>query len=276
MKTQLVLLGSGTPNADPEHSGPAVAVVVGEAVYLVDAGPGIVRPAAAAAGRNLPALSPDRLGCVFLTHLHSDHTAGFPDLLLSPWVLGRERPLEVHGPRGSCAMVDHIVNAYQADIQERLQGRQPATANGWQAEVCEIAPGRVYEDSFVRVDAVAVSHGHLPSFGYKFTSDDRTVVISGDTAPTPALTEAARGCDLLLHEVYSGRGFTEHDPEWQEYHAAVHTSAFELGEIAREARPTLLVLYHQLYWGSSDEELLDEVRSRYDGEVKSGVDLEVY
>ncbi len=276
MNTKLVLLGSGTPNADPEHSGPAVAVVVGEAVYLVDAGPGIVRQAAAAADRGTPALSPKHLARVFLTHLHSDHTAGFPDLLLSPWVLGRERPLEVYGPRGSRAMVDHIVNAYQADIQERLQGRQPATDNGWRAEVFEVAAGRVYEDSRVRVDAIGVSHGHLPSFGFKFTSDDRTVVISGDTAPTPALTETARGCDLLLHEVYSRRGFAEQEPEWQEYHAAVHTSASQLGELAREARPKLLVLYHQLYWGASDDELLDEVRSRYDGEVKSGTDLEVY
>ena len=123
--THLVLLGTGTPNADPDRSGPAVAVVVNGTAYLVDAGPGVVRRAAAAARRGISALAAPRLDRVFLTHLHSDHTVGLPDLLLTPWVLERERPLEVFGPRGTAEMTRHLVAAYDADIRRRIDGLQP-------------------------------------------------------------------------------------------------------------------------------------------------------
>ena len=83
-QTRVVLLGTGTPNADPDRSGPALAVVVNEQAYLVDCGPGIVRRAAAAHRAGIKALAVDKLTRVFITHLHSDHTLGFPDLILTP------------------------------------------------------------------------------------------------------------------------------------------------------------------------------------------------
>src|SRR5262252_9702621 len=98
--TQVVLLGTGTPNADPDRSGPSVAIVVNETPYLVDCGPGIVRRTAAAFQKNVKGLAIEKLNRVFVTHLHSDHTTGLPDLLLTPWVLGRKDPLEVFGPKG--------------------------------------------------------------------------------------------------------------------------------------------------------------------------------
>ncbi|MGH9258410.1 MAG: MBL fold metallo-hydrolase, partial [Acidimicrobiales bacterium] len=98
--TRAVLLGSGTPNADPDRSGPAVAIVVNGTAYLVDAGPGVVRRASAAERRGTPELAVKNLRIVFVTHLHSDHTAGLPDLIFTPWVLGRSPPLEVYGPAG--------------------------------------------------------------------------------------------------------------------------------------------------------------------------------
>src|SRR5512133_3189222 len=91
-KTEVVVLGTGTPNADPERSGPSVAVVVNNHAYLVDCGPGVVRRAAAGEKNGFKALKPTELKIVFITHLHSDHTLGYPDLIFSPWVLGRKEP----------------------------------------------------------------------------------------------------------------------------------------------------------------------------------------
>jgi ribonuclease BN (tRNA processing enzyme) len=278
--TQVVLLGTGTPNADHERSGPSVAIVVHGAPYLVDFGPGVVRQAAAAHQAGIKGLAVERLNRAFLTHLHSDHTAGYPDLLLTPWVLERTEPLQVCGPVGLENMTGHIVAAYQQDIRERLEGLEPANHTGHQAIAHEIArdlaPGVVYRDANVRVEAFPVRHGSWPAFGFKFITPDRTVVVSGDTAPTETIVEHSRGCDVLIHEVYSVAGFRTLPPAWQRYHAQVHTSSHELAQIAAQARPGLLVLYHQLFWGISEKELLYEIQKQYDGPVVSGRDLDVY
>src|SRR3954468_21775802 len=118
--TRVVLLGTGTPNADPDRFGPAVAIVGNGPVYLVDAGPGVVRRAAAAEREGVPALAPKNLRMVFITHLHSDHTLGLPDLMLSPWTLERTSALEVYGPKGIGDMTSHLLKAYAEDIELRL------------------------------------------------------------------------------------------------------------------------------------------------------------
>src|SRR3989442_9544038 len=97
-KTKIVLLGTGTPAPDPERSGPATAIVVNDAAYLVDLGPGVVRRAAAAYQKGIAALAVDKLLTVFITHLHSDHTVGYPDLIVTTWVQGRGAPIKVYGP----------------------------------------------------------------------------------------------------------------------------------------------------------------------------------
>jgi ribonuclease BN (tRNA processing enzyme) len=275
--THVVLLGTGTPNADPARAGPAVAVVVGGTSYLVDAGPGIVRRAAAAAARGVAALEPPRLDRVFLTHLHSDHTVGLPDLILTPWVLERERPLEVYGPTGTESMLVHLLAAYEADIRRRIDGRQPQNASGWRAVPHVVSPGIVYVDSNVAVTAIPVPHEDWPeAFAYRFQTADRVIVISGDTRPSEAIVAACQGCDVLVHEVYSDAGFARREPEWQRYHAHAHTSAAALAALATKARPRLLVLYHQLLWGTTPDELVAEIRRGYDGAVAFGNDLDVF
>jgi ribonuclease BN (tRNA processing enzyme) len=274
--TQLVLLGTGTPNADPERFGSSLAVVVNDTPYLVDAGPGVVRRAAAAQQRGVAGLGVSRLNRVFLTHLHSDHTVGLPDLLLTPWVLEREQPLDVYGPAGTQRMVDHLLAAYEPDIHERLTGLEPANTTGCAAAVTEITVGVCYRDDTVSVEAFPVQHGSWPAYGYKFTTPDRVIVISGDTCPVESLIAQAAGCDILVHEVYSVAGFRKRPPEWQRYHASVHTSAHQLAAIARRTQPGLLVLVHQLFWGTSPDDLVAEVRSGYDGAVVCGNDLDVF
>lgn len=276
-RTLVVMLGSGTPQTLPERSGPAVAVVAGGRAYLVDCGPGVVRRAAAARALGIEPLSNKGLDRLFVTHLHSDHTAGYPDLILSPWVLGRDTPLEVFGPPGIRRMTGKILEAYSEDITVRLRGNQPANEPGIQVNAHEVKPGPVYEDEHVKVTAFEVTHGAWKhAYGYRFETADRSVVISGDTVAVDSIVEACNGCDVLVHEVYSKKGFDTREPEWQAYHKVSHTSGIELGEIASRARPKLLVLTHVLLWGATEEDLLSEVRQGFDGEVVLSKDLEVY
>jgi ribonuclease BN (tRNA processing enzyme) len=277
--TRLVLLGPGTPNPDPDRSGPAVAIVAGGRAYLVDCGAGVVRRAAAAARQGMPALAADQLGIVFITHLHSDHTLGLPDLILTPWVLERRTPLEVYGPPGVSAMTKHILEAYAEDIHIRSSGLEPDKHDGWKVHAHEIRAGEIYRDSNVTVTAFEVPHANWPrghSFGYRFQAKDRAIVVSGDTRPSDAVVKACNGCDVLVHEVSSAEKFAGRSKEWQAYHKDAHTSTTELAALATRARPKLLVLYHQLFWGATDDDLVREVRVGYSGPVVSGHDLDVF
>ena len=275
----VVLLGTGTPNPEPAASGPATAVVVDGRAYLVDAGPGLVRRAAEAAERyGVDGLTAARLDIAFLTHLHSDHTVGLPDLIHTPWVAEREAPLKLFGPDGTAAMAMHLTAAWEADFENRLSGSQPATPDGWRVEAVDIYPGVIYEDDRVRVTAFAVPHTGWPeAYGYRFDGAGRTVVISGDTAPAEVIVEMCDACDVLVHEVYSATTFRDRPPEWQTYHAQAHTSTVELADLATRARPGILVLHHQLGWGATPEEMVAEIRAAgYDGPLAYGRDLDVY
>lgn len=280
-KTQLVILGTGTPIIDPDRSGPSVAVVVNGSAYLVDFGPGVVRRAAAAArDKNITALAPKNLKVVFATHLHSDHTAGLSDLYLTPAVEGRPGALELYGPPGIANMARHIQAAYVKDIDIRVHGLEHGNANAYHINAHEIHPGIVYKDANVTVRAFAVAHGTWDfSYGYRFDTADRSIVISGDTAGTEAIARACNGCDLLLHEVYSTAWFQARTPARQKYHSTFHTSTTALAEIANAAKARKLVLYHQLFRPADnvDGVLIDELRKAgYTGPVASAHDLDVF
>lgn len=276
--TQVVILGTGTPNIDPQRFGACIAIIVNGNPYLVDFGPGAIQQASAAYDVGIRALAIHNLTIAFLTHLHSDHTAGFADLILTPWILGRDQPLRVLGPPGIIAMSNHILSAYRRGIQMRIQGMEKANPVGYKVFAEEIEPGPVYEDNRVKVKAFPVKHGAFEyAFGYRFETPSRIVVISGDTTPTEALIENAVGCDILIHEVYSMAWFKSHSLEGQEYHASSHTSTVELADIANRTRPKLLVLYHQLILPEeSEDDLLEEVRRHYKGKVAYGRELDVF
>ena len=279
-ETRLVLLGTGTPNAEPDRSGPSLAIIIQDKSYIVDFGPGIVRQANKLYTQDNDAfisLKPSNLEVAFLTHLHSDHTTGYPDLIFTPWVLERDTPLKVFGPKGIKSMTENILEAYGSDIRYRIDGSEPANETGWNVEVDEIDEGIVYKDDLVEVVAFKVSHGSWENaFGYKFTTADKTIIISGDTAPSDKLIEMAKGSDILVHEVYSQSGFDRRSEVWKNYHSKHHTSTNELAEIANIAKPKLLLLTHILFWGSSEEEIIDEIGSSYSGKVIVGEDLSVY
>lgn len=276
--TRLVVLGSGGPPPDPDRSGPAAAVLTGGRAYLVDFGPGVVRRAVEAYRAGAAELDPRRLTLAFVTHLHSDHTAGYPDLILTPPAVGRSEPLQVYGPPGIAAMTRHLLSAYEQDLRERARGRSEGELAGYRVEAHEIDPGTVYRDDAVVVTAFRTEHGNWEhAYGYRFDTDDRSIVISGDTAPSEAVVEACNGCDVLLHEVYCRADFERAPARGRRYFTTHHTSSIELAELARRARPKLLVLHHLLLARCSEETLLGELRENaYTGEVVVGRDLGMY
>jgi ribonuclease BN (tRNA processing enzyme) len=285
-RTQVVLLGTGNPPADPDRSGPATAVVVNGTPYLVDFGAGVVRRAkAAAVDRGIPALEPVKLRVAFVTHLHSDHTVGYPDLILTPWVIGRRVPLEVYGPSGIREMTDHVLEAYRADFETRSKDRGLYTVGaypeGRQVKASEVRPGIVYKDANVTVTAFATKHA-MESYGYRFDTADRRIVITGDTNPTQATIDACQGCDVLVHEVLTSEWLAKR-PDFKDYASRFHTTTAQLTELATRARPRLLVLYHA---SLSLRPAVDSERSTpaavlaemsgYAGQVVVGRDLDVY
>lgn len=290
--TQVVLLGTGNPQPDPDRSGPATAIVVNGSAYIVDFGPGVVRRAAAATRKGVPALQPTSLKTVFVTHLHSDHTAGYPDLILTPWVMGRREPLEVFGPRGIKEMTEHVLAAYKEDIRIRTEGMEQIPKDSLKVNVHEIRPGIVYKDDNVTVTAFATKHGDWEeSYGYRFDTADRSIVIPGDTTPIQATIDACNGCDILIHEAltmkYLGNPMRPNPQghDIKEYAAKYHTTTAQLAELAGKAKPGLLILQHNPItlkptrrpFASTPADLLKEIeQAGYKGKVVVGHDLDVY
>ena len=296
-RTRVVLLGTGTPVPDPDRSGPATAIVVDDRAYLVDFGPGIVRRAESAAlSRAMPAVEPGNLKVAFLTHLHSDHTAGYSDLIFTGWTSGRTVPLEVYGPSGLNSMTEHILQAYRVDIETRTNpdGNQRRFPDGWKVNAHEIKSGVIYKDEKVTVTAFATKHA-MESYGYRFDTPDRRIVISGDTNPVEETAKACSGCDVLIHEAQPLELLAKMPESIQSFVAKYHTTTEQLAELAKKAHPKLLVIYHTISFPpgiapprllppkagadalyASPEMLRKEIGSRYSGEFVIGKDLDVY
>lgn len=270
--TVVVMLGTGTPRPLPDASGPATAVLVGNRVFLFDAGAGVERRLAAAG------LPTNGVTAVFITHLHSDHVLGLSDMIFTSWVAGRSRPFPVYGPHGLAQMVEHLYAAFQEDIRIRTEGLEQESRNGYLVRVLEIAPGVIYDSAGVRVTAFLVNHGEWSeAYGYRFDTPGRSIVVSGDTRPSPELVRMATGVDLLIHEVQPSDS-TQHPGtrsahDWARYVARYHTTALQLGVLAAEAGPRLLVVYHDGRRVGTDQ-LLADIRRAYTGPVVFATDLQ--
>lgn len=278
--TQVVMLGTGTPNPDPSRSGPSVAIVVNGTPYLVDFGPGVMRQAASlspAYGGVIEALAVRNIRHAFLTHLHSDHAMGFADLVFTPWIFGRNQPLELFGPSGTASMANEVLSAYKEDIHNRINGLEAANDKGWRVNTHEFRAGEIYRDDNVRVEAFKAQHGSWDNaFGFRFTTPDRVIVISGDTAPNAEIEKHSRDADILIHEAYSATGIQSSGDAWRKYMRVNHSSGPEVAALASKIRPGLLVLTHVLFLGATKAQMIAEVKQNYDGAVVLAEDLDVY
>jgi ribonuclease BN (tRNA processing enzyme) len=279
--TKVVMLGTGNPSPMPDKMGASIAIVVNGRPYLVDAGIGGVRRASAASHAGVKGLDMPKLQRVFLTHLHTDHTIGLPDLIFTPWIMRRTVPLDVYGPKGTKDMTDHILAAWSKDTDVRINGLERGNSTGNKVNAHEIDAGVVYQDDNVKVTAFRVPHGSWDeALGYRFDTPDRVIVISGDERPSETIIQQCNGCDLLLHEVYSEYGYRASDSAWKAYVRSFHTSTTELAQIATKARPRTLILYHQMYFGGpadTDARLIREIKTAgWKGHVIASRDLDVY
>jgi ribonuclease BN (tRNA processing enzyme) len=268
-RTRVVMLGTGNPAPDPERFGPATAILVDSTAYLVDAGVGVMRRWNAARARQLVDGALWKR-VVFVTHLHSDHTLGLPEVILTMWMQNPRREVVLYGPKGLQAMTTHILAAWSEDVRIRTaasgeMGGAPAP----RVIVHEIGPGEVYRDSLVTVTAFLVHHGSWPqAFGYRFNTPDKVVVLSGDAGPPSAIPDQCHGCDILIHE--GGLPAAAATPYFKDF----HTTAEELAAIANQSRPGLLVLTHQR--AGINERGLAIIRAQYDGKVVIASDLDVF
>ena len=276
--TDVIVLGTGTPTPEAGRAGAGIAVVVNGASYLFDAGSGThFRAIEAMEKYGLPELNPQTINYLFITHLHSDHIHDIDNFVMARW-WGRAQRMNVYGPEGLDGIIDNINSIGEIEGRIRAAGTPPELVTdrkGYRATAHEIQPGLVFENADIRVEAFTVPHGDIkPAFGYKVTTADRTIVISGDTAYSEEIARQAEGADLLFHEVISGDLLSSMSEFWQQYHGSSHTVTQDVARVANAARPGKVVLYHILFIGQTAEGIVAEIKRDYDGEVVLANDLD--
>jgi ribonuclease Z len=270
---KVTLLGTGSPAPAMNRFGPSILVEAGPDKFLFDAGRGAFQRLTQAKVRW------QDIDAVFFTHLHSDHTVGFPDLWLSGWLVGpgRNRELQVYGPSGTRKMMGYLRQAYGFDIRFR-ESDDRAPAAGVLIRADDIAPGVVLDRNGVKVTAFEVDHFPVkPAFGYRIDYQGRSVVLSGDTRFSENLIEHAQDVDLLIHEVASPSSFLRAGVSASRTRSVVehHITPEKAGEVFARTRPRLAVYSHIVQPGAAEQELLVPTRSTYQGPVVVGEDLMV-
>jgi ribonuclease Z len=270
---RVTLLGTGNPRPSIDRFGPAILVEAGDTRLLFDCGRGATQRLFQIGGA--PLLR--SIDAVFLTHLHSDHVVGLPDLWLTGWLFGRTWPLALFGPKGTADMATHLTAAYAFDLRMR-QADEGLAPNGGRLKARDALPGVLFQKDGVTVVAFAVDHGPVrPAFGYRIDFAGRTVVLSGDTRAVDAVAERAKGADLLVHEVIAPdaerRLAAVTDPKAVERILAHHATLEECGRLFAKARPRLAVYSHIVPSPATEEDLVPPTRKFYDGPLEVGHDL---
>ncbi len=268
-KFEAILIGTGFPRPDPNHAGSSTVIVAGDEWFVFDAGRGATMRIAATD------LKYDNLAAVFLTHLHSDHTAGLPDLFNTSWQFGRNsRPLELYGPAGIEKLARAMSDFFEYDIHIRRDIIEKHPREGATIKTHVVREGFVFQNANVCISAFAVDHGEVkPAFGYRVDCGGQSIVISGDTRPTPNLVKFAKGADVLILEAYLPEHFLSVDkPDVAKRLMSYHTSAEEAGEVATAAAVKTLVLTH-LIPGNAEGTFRERASKTYKGNLIVGHDL---
>ena len=270
---RVTLLGTGCPPPVMNRFGPSTLVEAGDQKLLFDAGRGALQRLT-----QIKVRWQDVNG-VFLTHLHSDHIVGFPDLWLTGWLIvpGRNVPLQVWGPLGTSKMISHLKQAYEYDTSIR-QVNDRAAPDGVVLLVQDISEGVVYNKGGVKVTAFEVDHAPVkPAFGYRIDYAGRSVVLSGDTRVSENLIRHSQGVDLLVHEVFVPETLQRAGvpPDRANKIVAYHTTPEEAGLVFARTKPRLAVYSHICMPTATDQDLLPPTRKTYRGPLELGEDLMV-
>jgi ribonuclease Z len=276
---KVTLLGTGTPFPVPDRFGAATLVEAGREKLLFDVGRG------ATIRLNQISVPIGALNAVFLTHFHSDHTSGIPDLWLTGWIQryygNRQAPFRIIGPTGTVALMQNLERAYHDDIRIRLADEKNPI------EGVAIAPseyakdGVVYDSNGVKVTAFEVNHGDMikPAYGYRVDYDGRSVVISGDTKYSENLEKHAQGATLVIHEVaMANREYYDKTPVVKLI-MAHHIDPEEAGALFERLRPKLAAYTHLVFLGSPAypapkvADVERKTREKYSGPLALGTDL---
>jgi ribonuclease Z len=256
----VTMLGTGTPQPLAARFGSAILVDAGGQLLLFDCGRG-----ATIRLWQTEATAPARLRHLFLTHLHSDHVVGLPDLYLTGWLLGRVEPLQVWGPEGTAGLASHLFQAFEADRLSRQGSEENLPIRGAELQHQVVAPGVVFDDHGARVIAFRVDHGHIvEAFGYRVEYGGHSVVISGDSRVSESLIKAAVDTDLLIHSAWMSEARNPTPAPLRSI-----ASAEEAGQIFARVKPGLAAVYHY----ADARGLVRAIRRSYRGPLVIGRDL---
>jgi ribonuclease Z len=267
---KVTLLGTGNPRPVMSRFGPSILVEAGKEKLLFDCGRGATQ-------RLYQLKIPfTQVTGLFLTHLHSDHTVGIPDLWLTGWVMGRETPLPVWGPEGTKAMMDHLQEAYAFDVHIRRDVDTKLPGAGAMVVAKDIEEGLAYDNAGIRVTAFLVDHGEIkPAFGYRVDYGGHSVTMSGDTRPSDNLIKFAQGTDVLIHEVIDPEAFGEtastDSAEQRRKIIEHHTTPEQAGTVFTRVKPKLAVYSHIV--PPDVPEVIPHTRKTYAGRLEVGEDL---
>ena len=275
---RVTVLGSGTPVPRIDRFGPATLIEAGNQKLLVDAGRGVTMRLWQL---KIPLSQIERL---FLTHYHSDHTNGIPDLWLTGWLPPRwgqrKTPFCVTGPIGAKTLMSKLEEAYALDIKIRLEDEK-VPIEGIQTEVTEFdRDGVVYEKDGLKVIAFEVDHGDVikPAYGFRFEYNGRAAVLSGDTRYHPNVVKYGMDADLLIHEVGAAKAELLRDPSLKlilDHHSTPH----DAGRVFVQTKPKLAAYTHLVLLGSEKvepvtiDEVVAQTREVYEGPLVVCEDL---
>jgi ribonuclease Z len=265
---RVTLLGTGTPDVSMKRFGPSILVEASGQRFLFDCGRGAV---VRLSQLHTPLEEVNRL---LLTHLHSDHTVGIPDLWLTGWIFDRKEPFYVWGPTGTRSMMSHLEKAYAFDIHIRRDVDEKIPGRGVIVVARDIRQGVVFDSNGVKITAFDVDHGPVkPALGYRIDCGGHSVVLSGDTRPSENLIRFAKGTDLLVHEVYYVDEETLRSSPEERIIMRHHTTPEQAGEVFSRVQPKLALYSHIGRRDVADAKLIELTHKTYSGPLEVGEDL---